>query len=170
MTLENHYQKNLKNDEFRFLKYRKSEEFLSLPPEIQKEAKDYYNNFTGNTFSSSSSIEVLTELNKLLQLPTTDEAEKFLEENKDLLSKTDYFNYKDNKIPNVFFNGNDPLLKSPRFKDFMALQKRSILNSPTAEYNIGDSFNRLAEYKDDALECNCTRKSINCKYNGSQQT
>ena len=155
-----------KEDDFSFYEYRKSEEFLSLAPEIQEEAKSYYNNFTGNTFSSSSSIEVLTQLNKLLQLPTTDEAEAFLEENKDLLSKADYFNYKDTKIPNAFFNGNDPLLKSPRFKDFMAIAEKSILNSPTAEYNIGDSFNRLAEYKDDALEW--LQENPLSKYNGSK--
>ena len=58
------------------------------------------------------------------------------------------------------------LLKSPRFKDFMALAEKSILNSPTAEYNIGDSFNRLAEYKDDALEW--LQENPLSKYGGSK--
>ena len=48
----------------------------------------------------------------------------------------------------------------------MAIAEKSILNSPTAEYNIGDSFNRLAEYKDDALEW--LQENPLSKYNGSK--
>ena len=75
----------------------------------------------------------------------------FLDENKDLLAKSDYLNFKDVKIPNAFFSGSDPLLKSPRFTEFMVLAEKHILNT-TGQYNVGDAFNRLFDYKDEALE------------------
>ena len=60
-------------------------------------------------------------------------------------------NFKDVKIPNAFFSGSDPLLKSPRFTEFMVLAEKHILNT-TGQYNVGDAFNRLFDYKDEALE------------------
>ena len=140
-----------KNDDFSFYEFRKTDEFKNLLPEVQKEAEDYYNTNTNNTFSSTSSIEVLTNVRSLIEQGKLDEAEKFLDENKDLLAKSDYLNFKDVKIPNAFFSGSDPLLKSPRFTEFMVLAEKHILNT-TGQYNVGDAFNRLFDYKDEALE------------------
>ena len=131
----------------------------------KKEAENYYNANTSNTFSTTSSIEVLTEVRKLIETGKIDEAEKFLDENKDLLSKADFLNFKDFKIPNSFFSGYDPLLKSPRFKEFMVLAEKHILNT-TGQYNVGDAFNRLFDYKDEALEW--LKENPLSKYNNSK--
>ena len=124
-----------------------------------------YNTNTNNTFSSTSSIEVLTNVRSLIEQGKLDEAEKFLDENKDLLAKSDYLNFKDVKIPNAFFSGSDPLLKSPRFTEFMVLAEKHILNT-TGQYNVGDAFNRLFDYKDEALEW--LRENPLSKYNNSK--
>ena len=154
-----------KNDDFSFYEFRKTDEFKNLLPEVQKEAEDYYNTNTNNTFSSTSSIEVLTNVRSLIEQGKLEEAEKFLDENKDLLAKSDYLNFKDVKIPNAFFSGSDPLLKSPRFTEFMVLAEKHILNT-TGQYNVGDAFNRLFDYKDEALEW--LKENPLSKYNNSK--
>ncbi len=115
----------MKEDDFNFYEWRKTEEYLSLMPEVQEEAKKYYSSM-GGSFAGTTDANILTQMYQLIEKGDVygdGGADSFLEANKDLFSKADYERFKTKVIPNAFYTTGDELSNHPIIKDFDILAK-----------------------------------------------
>ena len=139
--------------EFNYYEFRKTEEYLNLKPEIQKEADTFYTSLK-EPFATTSSTELLLEVKKKIQsgklFDTEGNASDFLKENREFFSKTDYFNLT-KQIDNAFYASGDPLVNHPIFKDFNDLAKKWLGNS-MQKFDAGKSFIKYSDWKDEIYE------------------
>ena len=143
----------MKQEDFNFYEWRKSDEYLNLMPEVQEEAKKYYSSM-GGSFAGTTDAGVLTKLYKLITKGDVYEdggADAFLEQNKDLFSKADYVKFKTKTIPNAFYTTGDELKNHPIFSDFDDMAT-VWLRSPTTAFNPVASFLKYSRWKEDIYD------------------
>ena len=139
--------------EFNYYEWRKTDEYLNLMPEVQKEADIFYNSLN-EPFATTSSTELYLEVKKKIQsgklFDEEGNASDFLKENREFFSKADYFALT-KAIDNAFYATGDQLINHPIFADFNDLAKKWLSN-PMQKFDAGESFIKYSDWKDEIYE------------------
>ena len=155
--------------DFNYYEYRKTEEYLNLKPEVQKEADEFYNSLN-EPFATTSSTELYLEVKKKIQTGNLFDKEgnayDFLKENREFFSKADYF-ILIKQIDNAFYASGDKLIGHPIFKEFNTLAK-SWLSNPVQKFNAGGSFVKYSEWRDEIYEWLADHPIQGEEFNGNQ--
>ena len=155
--------------DFNYYEWRKTDEYLNLLPEVQKEADTYYTSLK-EPFATQSSTELLLEVKKKIQsgklFDEEGNASDFLKENREFFSKTDYFNLT-KQIDNAFYATGDKLIKHPIFQEFNTIAK-TWLSNPVQKFNAGGSFIKYSEWRDEIYEWLADHPLQGEEFNGNQ--